>query len=137
MIDSKLRELAVRYTAAWCSQDPASVAVCYSPTGSLTINEGTPSVGRNAITEAARSFMTELPDMRVLMDDLRVDGDRAEYHWTLTGTNIGPGGTGNRVHISGFEIWRTGDDGLIVESRGRFDAADYARQLQGDATARR
>lgn len=30
--------------------------------------------------------MTALPDMRVVMDDLRVHGDRVEYHWTLTGT---------------------------------------------------
>jgi hypothetical protein len=59
----ELRDFARRYTEAWCSQDPAQVAAHYAPDGSLTINGGTPSVGRAAITEAARSFMTAFPDM--------------------------------------------------------------------------
>jgi hypothetical protein len=29
------------------------------------------------------------------------------------------------------EQWRIGADGLIEESRGRFDEADYRRQLSG------
>src|SRR5262249_8745009 len=119
----QLREFAERYTAAWCSQDPERVAASYAPDGSLTINDGAPSGGRAAIPEAARSFMVAFPDMRVLMDDLRVDGERAEYHWTLVGTNTGPGGTGNSVRISGLEEWTIGDDGLIAASLGRFDEA--------------
>jgi len=122
--------LAVRYTAAWCSQVAASVAALYSPDGSLSINEGAPAAGRSAITEVAQAFMTELPDMQVLMNDLLVQGDRAVYHWTLIGTNTGPGGTGQPVRISGFEIWKFGDDGLIAESRGHFDSAAYKRQLE-------
>jgi len=37
------------------------------------------------------------------------------------------------VHISGFEQWRIGPDGLIAESRGHFDQAEYERQLQHGA----
>jgi hypothetical protein len=114
------------YTEAWCSQDPARVAEHYAPDGSLTINGGAPSVGREAITDAARSFMTAFPDMQVLMDELRGN----EYHWTLVGTNTGPGGTGNRVRISGYEEWTLGDDGLIAASLGHFDEGEYARQLE-------
>jgi nuclear transport factor 2 (NTF2) superfamily protein len=124
-----LDELARSYTEAWCSQDPARVAEHYAPDGSLTINGGTPAVGREAITEAARSFMTAFPDMQVLMDELR----GAEYHWTLVGTNTGPGGTGTRVRISGYEEWTIGDDGLIAASLGHFDEAEYARQVEHGA----
>ena len=124
-----LHELARRYTAAWCSQDPASVAAHYAPDGSLTINDGPPSVGRAAITEAAQGFMTAFPDMQVLMDDLVTKDHRIEYHWTLIGTNTGPGGTGKRVRFPGFEEWTIGDDGLIAESNGHFDQAEYERQL--------
>ena len=74
--------------------------------------------------------MTAFPDLRVVMDDLRVQNDRMEYHWTLTGTNTGPGGTGRPVRISGFEIWQIGSDGLIEASEGHFDSAEYERQLQ-------
>ena len=102
----------------------------YAPDGSLTINDGPPSVGRAAITEAARSFMVAFPDMQVLMDDLVVLGDNAEYRWTLVGTNTGPGGTGRRVRISGFEEWTIGDDGLIAASLGHYDQAEYDRQVE-------
>jgi uncharacterized protein (TIGR02246 family) len=126
----RLRHLAERYTAAWCSQDAASVAAFYSSDGSLSVNDGPPAIGRDAITEVAQGFMTTFPDMKVIMDDLDVYEDRAVYRWTLTGTNTGPGGTGNRVHINGFEEWRIGADGLIAESRGHFDSAEYLRQLE-------
>jgi len=76
--------------------------------------------------------MTAFPDLVVKMDRLAVNGTKTEYHWTLTGTNTGPGGTGKFVRISGFEEWRFGPDGLIAESIGHFDAADYQRQLNAD-----
>ena len=125
-----LRDFAVRYTAAWCSQDATSVAAFYSPGGSLTVNGGAPAVGWSAITEVAQSFMTAFPDMRVVMDDIQVRGAGADYHWTLIGTNTGPGGAGHRVRISGFEIWQIGADGLIASSQGHFDSAEYQSQLE-------
>ena len=126
----RLRDFARRYAAAWCGQDPASVAAHYAPKGSLSINGGPPAMGRAAITEAARGFMLALPDMDVVMDDLLVQDGGIEFHWTLTGTNTGPGGTGNRVRISGFEEWTVDDDGPIAESQGHYDQAEYDRQLE-------
>jgi hypothetical protein len=75
--------------------------------------------------------MTAFPDLNVVMDDVLVQGDNAVYHWTLFGTNTGPGGTGKRVRISGFEIWKKiGADGLIAESQGHFDHTIYQHQLK-------
>ncbi len=122
-------ELAHRYTAAWCSGEPSRVADCYASGGSLTINTGAPAVGRSAIGAVAREFMSTFPDMRVLLDGLLVQGDRAVYRWTLVGTNTGPGGTGQRVRISGFEVWRIDERGLIAASQGYFDSEAYERQL--------
>jgi hypothetical protein len=130
-ISPALQDFADRYTAAWCSQDPASVAAFFATSGSLAINRGTPSVGPAAITQAAQSFMTAFPDLRVTMDRLTPAGERIEYHWTLTGTNTGPGGSGRAVRISGFESWCFGADGLIDESLGSFDADEYQRQISG------
>src|SRR5713101_1133799 len=121
---TKLNDFATRYTAAWCSQNAASVASFFAKDGSLTINQGRPSVGRAAISAAAQEFMTAFPDMVVKMDRLGVDPGRITYHWTLIGTNTGPGGTGKAVRISGYEEWRIGDDGLIAESKGHFDEAE-------------
>jgi predicted ester cyclase len=127
---AELRQFAKRYTVAWCNHQAASVAGFYSQDGTLRINDGAAAEGRSAIADAAQGFMTAFPDLRVLMDDVVLRGDGAEYQWTLVGTNTGPGGTGQRVRISGFEVWKIGEDGLIAESEGHFDRADYQRQLE-------
>src|SRR4051812_23447685 len=128
---SMLNDFATLYTAAWCSQNPASVAAHFAERGSLALNGREPATGRLAITTAVQAFMTAFPDMVVNMDRLELDGSHVEYHWTLTGTNAGPLGTGRPVRISGVEQWRIGADGLIEESKGQFDEADYERQLIG------
>ena len=106
------------------------MAAHFASEGSLTINGGIAAAGRAAITEAARSFMTALPNIQVLMDDLVVRDSVIEFHWTFTGTNTGPGGTGNRVRISGYEAWTVDADGLIAESQGHYDQTEYDRQLE-------
>jgi uncharacterized protein (TIGR02246 family) len=125
----QLRALAERYTAAWCSMDPIAVAAHYAREGSLAINGGAPAVGRDAIASAAASFYDVLPDMQIFFDELVVDGDRIEFHWTFTGTNTGPGGTGKAVRVHGYESWTIDEDGLIAASLGTYDAEEYARQL--------
>jgi hypothetical protein len=125
----ELHDFARHYTEAWCSGDPARVAAHYSADGSLTINDGSPAIGQAAITEAARGFMVAFPDLRVEMDELRIQGATPEYHWTLTGTNTGPGGTAQTVRISGFEEWTIADDGLIAASLGHYEQADWDRQV--------
>ena len=130
MNDNKLKEFAAKYTAAWCSQNAASVASFFAEDGSLKINNGEQSVGREAITKDAQGFMTAFPDMIVAMDSLSIKAENVIYYWTLTGTNTGPGGTGKSVRINGFEEWTIGSDGLITESKGHFDEAEYQRQLE-------
>ncbi len=129
-MNQDLHDFAIRYTAAWCSQDPASVASFFAEDGSLAVNDAAPAVGREAIAEVAQGFMTAFPDMVITMDSLHVGDGTIEYHWTLAGTNTGPDGTGNAVRIGGYEEWTRGADGLIAESQGHFDEAEYSRQIE-------
>lgn len=131
MAPARLQEFAAAYAAAWCSRDPARVASLYAEGGSLTINGGVPAVGRTAIADSARMFMTAFPDIVVALDAIEGDARRAVFRWTLTGTNSGPGGTGHAVRISGHEEWTLTADGAIAESMGHFDDADYRAQLSG------
>ena len=135
MQSAKVRRFAADYTAAWCSQTAARVAAHFAEDGSLKINAGDPAVGRAAITASAQAFMTAFPDMVVSMDSLIVSGEQAVYHWTLAGTNTGPGGTGAAVRIHGYEEWTLNADGLIQTSLGHYDQAEYDRQLQQGAPA--
>src|SRR5207248_6092227 len=125
----QLDKFAQRYAKAWCSQNPDSVAAFFAERGSISINNGPPAVGRMAIAKEAQAFMTTFPDMVVTFDRLETRQNGLAFHWTLNGTNSGPGGTGKRVRISGYELWKIDNDGLIAESKGHFDAADYKRQL--------
>jgi predicted ester cyclase len=123
-------EFSRRYTAAWCSNDPSKVAECFSPAGSLRVNNAAPALGRSAIREVAQGFMDMFPDMQLTMDDLKTEAQGAVYLWTLTGTNTGPGGTGKKVRLSGYEEWTMSADGSIAESLGHFDEAEFQRQLK-------
>jgi uncharacterized protein (TIGR02246 family) len=134
MGQTELTNFGTRYAAAWSSQNPVKLASFYNEKGSLTVNGGAPSVGRAAITETARGFMTAFPDMRVTMDHVSQDGNHMLFRWTWTGTNTGPGGTGKSVRIHGYEEWTLGADGLIAESNGHFDESEYQRQLKSGAT---
>jgi hypothetical protein len=127
----ELQKFAERYAQAWCSQKPQNVAAFFAESGSISINNGPPAVGRAAIAKEGHAFMITFPDMIVMFDKLEPRGDASVFHWTLTGTNSGPGGNGNKVRISGYELWKIDNNGLIAESEGNFDAADYERQIRG------
>ena len=133
MTSDKLTDFPKRYAQAWCNRNPDRVAAFFGENASLKVNDDAPAIGRMAIAEIARGFMRDFPDMIVTFDKLGSRGDATAFHWTLIGTNNGPGGTGNRVRISGYELWKINDAGLIAESKGHFDAAEYERQLQRPA----
>jgi SnoaL-like protein len=101
-----LKKFAKRYAEAWCGQNAESVAAFFAENGSLSVNDGPSAVGRAAIAEIARGFMRTFPDMIVTMEDVSRNSHGTKFHWTLTGTNAGPGGTGKHVRISGYELWR-------------------------------
>ena len=82
----ELNDFATRYAAAWSSRNPANVAAFYSDRGTLTVNEGMPSVGRAAITASARTFMTAFPDMVVRLERVEVENGLVVFRWIWTGT---------------------------------------------------
>lgn len=105
------------------------MAACYEEAGWQSINDGPRAEGREALAVVAGSYMEAFPDLKVSLDQLLTAGDSAFFVWTLTGTNTGPGGTGNAVRVSGIEVWKMGDSGLIASSQGYYDAATYEHQL--------
>jgi uncharacterized protein (TIGR02246 family) len=127
---TNITDFGTRYAAAWSSQDPALLASFYAENGSLTVNGGQPSVGRTAIKETARSYMVAFPDMVVKMTQIEQREGHAVFHWLWTGTNTGPGGTGKFVRMVGYEEWTLDRNGLIAESNGHYDEAEYQRQLR-------
>lgn len=124
------KDFGEKYAAAWSGQNAEAHANFFAPEGVQIVNNGTPAVGRNAIAKVAQSYMTTFPDMLVSCDSLPITSKGVEFHWTLTGTNTGPNGTGKKVKISGVEILQFDRNGLITESNGSFDENEYNRQLK-------
>ena len=122
MSDPELNNFATRYAEAWCSNDPEKVVAFFAKDGTISINNGPAT----PILEVARGFMRDFPNMTVSFDKLDPRDGQVAFHWTLVGTYAG---NGNKVRISGFELWKIDNDGLIAQSKGHFDAADYERQL--------
>jgi sugar lactone lactonase YvrE len=135
VLTDQVRGLAAAYTEAWNSGDPAQVAAFYAPDGVLTINGGEPAAGRAAVEAVAGDFMSAFPDLDLVNDRLESADGRIRYHWTFRGTNTGPGGTGNAVDFSGYESWIINGEGLIQDSLGNFDAAEYEAQLYAQPAA--
>src|SRR5689334_8350424 len=104
-------DFAKRYAEAWCSRNPKTVAAFFAENASLTVNGGPPVPA----LDIARAFMRDFPDMTVTFDKLEPRGDRTAFHWTLSGTYAG---TGNHIRISGYELWKINNAGLIAESNG-------------------
>ena len=88
--------------------------------------------GRAAMKEFMRQVHAAYPDFRIVVDGDSHQGDAAFLHWTVTGTNTGPGAsppTGKRITTSGITMLRFAPDGRIMEEVAHFDTASLSRQL--------
>lgn len=87
--------------------------------------------------EGVRGFFTMLrtafPDMRMNLDDVLVDGDKAVARVTTTGTQqgefMGIPATGRPIDVQVIDIMRFGADGLMTEHWGVFDALRMMQQI--------
>jgi len=125
---ASLDDLAARYTDAWNSKNPASVAAFHAPTSRIVINRGEASEGHGGLTEMAAGFHAAVPDLVLRSDGIRGAGDHVVYLWTFTGHDAD---TGNPLSISGWEEWNLDDDMRVTSALGWFDAEDYQRQIDG------
>jgi nuclear transport factor 2 (NTF2) superfamily protein len=121
--------MAEAYTEAWNSQIPENVAAFYTEDAALIVNGDSSNVGRWKVTNFAKSFMRNFPDMKLTMDSLVAEQTTYRYHWSFVGTYGGPYGNGNKVVFSGFERWTLSESGLIANSIGTYDEEDFRRQL--------
>lgn len=125
-----LDDLAARYTDAWNSKVPESVAAFYQPGGRISINRGDPWVDREGVTAMAAGFHADVPDLVLRCDGIRSAGNHVVYLWTFSGHHAQ---TGNPVKVNGWEEWELTDELKVTSSLGWFDADDYQRQVEGSA----
>lgn len=125
---TRLDDLAARYTAAWNSKVPENVAAFHRPDSRISINRGEPSIGHAGLTAMAAGFHADVPDLELRNDGIRCAGDHVVYLWTFTGHDAQ---TGNPLRISGWEEWDLDGDMKVTSALGWFEADDYQRQVDG------
>ena len=125
---TEAQALADGYTAAWNSGQAAAVAGFFAADGQIVINRGTPWLGRRGVAAMAQGFYTDVPDLQLSCDGIRLMGDHMVYLWSFTGHHVG---TKNPLRISGCEEWDLDAAGLVKTSRGWFDGDLYTRQIAG------
>ncbi|MFY2824976.1 nuclear transport factor 2 family protein [Ruegeria sp. MALMAid1280] len=127
-IRDRLNNLARDYAIAWSSGDPNAVADFFARDGQISINRDEPMVGRAAVTDVARGFFSDFPDLELRCDMLRWAGAHAIFVWTLEGHHAK---TGNLVVTRGWAEWELTPDHKIQSSSEWFDADDHQRQIDG------
>jgi uncharacterized protein (TIGR02246 family) len=117
--------MAAAYTAAWNTGRPEAVAQFFAQDGCIIINGGPPYIDRAGVAQMASGFFADVPDLSLVCDGVRTSGQHVVYLWTFTGTHAA---TKNELNVVGWEEWDLDASGLVVLSRGWFDAEGYERQ---------
>lgn len=126
--------LVERLVDAWNSHDPEAVASCYAPDAvsrDVTLTEALH--GRQAIRNAAETYMRAFPDIAFEIRRIVCDGDFVCEEWRATGTQqgdlMGLEATGKKGTTLGCNVIEMGEDGLIHAETTYWDAAGLYRQL--------
>lgn len=119
-------ELAQAYTDAWKTGSPDAVASFFAVDGRIVINRGEPWEGRARVAEMAAGFYSDVRNMKVFCDAVRIAGSHVAYFWTFTGTHAV---SRNPLRVASWEEWDLDQDLNVKVSHGWYDAAEYARQV--------
>ena len=98
-------------------------------------HEETPGLAptKDGVKAFFRMYLSAFPDLRMDPVDVLPSGDKVVARVKATGTNtgefMGMPATGKSVHVQLIDIMRFGDDGLVREHWGVFDAMAMMQQL--------
>lgn len=124
MTRSEIQDRLARHKENFVERDPEALAADHAPAGTFESPAAGMVAGRPAIEAVYRYWITAFPDLLLTWDDAVIDGDRAAFFWTLTGTATGPFygvvGAGGQVRATGAADYRFSEAG-IVSARHVFD----------------
>jgi len=98
-------------------------------------HEETPGLAptKDGVKAFFRMYLAAFPDLRMDPVDVLPSGDKVVARLNATGTNtgefMGMPATGKSVDVQLIDIMRFGDDGLVQEHWGVFDAMAMMQQL--------
>lgn len=90
--------------------------------------------GRDAIVGFFEEMFAAVPDLRIEVEDVVVEGRRVVVRWTARGTFDGApfqgiDSTGRHIELRGIDFVLMDEHGLVVENTIYYDGAGFARQI--------
>jgi len=117
----------------WGQSDPTAVDRYVAPTA-RTLMTGFEGSTIDVLREDVARYQAAFTDVETSILELIDAGDTIVLWWRTAGTHTGPYGdiapvpTGKRIAMEGVDIYRVAD-GLVVEVRSFWDAAEVYRQF--------
>jgi len=88
---------------------------------------------KEGVKEFFRMYIAAFPDLRMVPEDVLASGDKVVARTRGTGTHrgefMGMPASGRSIDVELIDIMRFGDDGLVREHWGVFDALKMMQQL--------
>lgn len=127
------KQLVIELVELWNTHDPERIAARYSDDCRvLDVAIAQPLIGRDAVQRMFAAYYQAFPDLRLILDDIIVEGDRVALFWTAQGTHQGTilhiPASGRRVSAKGVNrlVLR---DGLVCETTTIWDVAGMLRGM--------
>jgi steroid delta-isomerase-like uncharacterized protein len=98
-------------------------------------HEATPGFepSKEGVKQMFHMYRAAFPDLRMEAEDVLASGDKVVARVRATGTHqgefMGMPATGRSVDVQVIDIMRFGEDGLVLEHWGLFDALGMMQQL--------
>jgi predicted ester cyclase len=124
------RAAARSYLESFASRDPDRIAAHVTD---AFINDhasalGSPCTGRDEYRRRLPGFLASLPDLRYVVSEPLIDGERAAVAYDLFAQGTRPDGEVVEVHVRGVMLlWFEGT--LISQRLDVWDALTYLRQV--------
>ncbi len=110
--------------------DLSAIDRLYSPTYRDHQTGGT--LDLEQFKEWAKGLFTGIPDLKIIVHDLRVDGDMVTKRWVAKGTHkgefLGVPASGNPIAVEGITVYRV-QDGKLAECWEVMDTFTLMSQL--------
>ena len=124
MTRDEIHALVKRRHAGWAAHDPVALAKLHAENGTVASPVGGVLEGRDEIERVYRLWFSAFPDIRMVEDDLVIDGDRVVMVVRASGTHSGDffglAPTGRPMEFQ-LALVMTLADGLIVQERRIYD----------------
>ena len=130
MNTTELKGFAKKYASAWSSGDPGNVLVLHSETSRLSVNDGEPAIGKDAIRKIIDDFMKAYPDLHIQVNDVLEEEAGIVFYCNVVATNSGPGGTGEKINMEVQEFWTFDSNSKFVEIEAYDDPEKFEGRLK-------